>query len=120
MRRSPVFLIGAGPGDPGLITVLGFEYLRIADVVVYDLEELDMDPQWTGELAHDLPAGEWRRVQRAKGYKDILVNGQAIEREVPVRQHLVGFLREDLGLPGAHLACARGGWSLLRPSPLPA
>ena len=36
MRRSPVFLIGAGPGDPGLITVLGFECLRIADVVVYD------------------------------------------------------------------------------------
>jgi len=27
-------------------------------------------------VAHDLPAGEWRRVQRAKGYKDILVNGQ--------------------------------------------
>src|SRR5687767_624087 len=36
MRRSPVFLIGAGPGDPGLITVFGFECLRIADVVVYD------------------------------------------------------------------------------------
>lgn len=36
MRRSPVFLIGAGPGDPGLITVNGFECLRIADVVVYD------------------------------------------------------------------------------------
>jgi len=36
VRRSPVFLIGAGPGDPGLITVLGFECLRIADVVVYD------------------------------------------------------------------------------------
>ena len=36
MRRPPVFLIGAGPGDPGLITVRGFECLRIADVVVYD------------------------------------------------------------------------------------
>jgi uroporphyrinogen III methyltransferase/synthase len=31
-----VFLIGAGPGDPGLITVHGLECLRIADVVVYD------------------------------------------------------------------------------------
>ena len=29
-----------------------------ADVVVYDMEELDMDPQWTGEVAHDLPAGD--------------------------------------------------------------
>ncbi|MDH4366487.1 MAG: amidohydrolase family protein, partial [Acidimicrobiia bacterium] len=47
-----------------------------ADVVVYDMEELDMDPQWTGEVAYDLPGGEWRRVQRAKGYKDILVNGK--------------------------------------------
>jgi uroporphyrinogen III methyltransferase/synthase len=31
-----VFLIGAGPGDPGLITVRGLECLRRADVVLYD------------------------------------------------------------------------------------
>ena len=31
-----VFLIGAGPGDPGLITVKGLARLREADVVAYD------------------------------------------------------------------------------------
>lgn len=31
-----VFLVGAGPGDPGLITVKGCECLRQADLVLYD------------------------------------------------------------------------------------
>ncbi|MCS6925443.1 MAG: amidohydrolase family protein [Candidatus Binatia bacterium] len=44
-----------------------------ADIVVYDLEKLKVLPQ---EIAYDLPAGEWRRVQKAEGYRWILVNGQ--------------------------------------------
>ncbi|NKC00735.1 MAG: amidohydrolase family protein [Pseudomonadales bacterium] len=47
-----------------------------ADVVVYDLGELAIDPPWIGNVEHDLPAGEWRRVQRALGYKAIIVNGE--------------------------------------------
>jgi uroporphyrinogen III methyltransferase/synthase len=34
--KPKVYLIGAGPGDPGLITVKGLEILRAAEVVIYD------------------------------------------------------------------------------------
>jgi uroporphyrinogen III methyltransferase/synthase len=36
MSEGKVYLIGAGPGDPGLITVKGRSCLEKADVVVYD------------------------------------------------------------------------------------
>jgi aerobic carbon-monoxide dehydrogenase small subunit len=38
----------------------------------------------------------------------LTVNGERISRTVPVRQHLVDFLRTDLGLTGAHLGCEHG------------
>lgn len=33
-RSGKVYLVGAGPGDPGLITVKGLEILKRADVVL--------------------------------------------------------------------------------------
>src|SRR5579875_3121244 len=36
IRPGKVFLLGAGPGEPELITVKGLHRLREADVVLYD------------------------------------------------------------------------------------
>jgi len=38
----------------------------------------------------------------------LTVNGEQISRLVGVRQHLVDFLRTELGLTGSHLGCEHG------------
>lgn len=35
-QQTKVYLIGAGPGNPGLITMRGLDIIRRADVIVYD------------------------------------------------------------------------------------
>jgi uroporphyrinogen III methyltransferase/synthase len=53
-----VYLVGAGPGDPGLLTVRGAEVLQRADVVVYDrlsvASLLDLAP----DEAERIPVGK--------------------------------------------------------------
>ena len=44
-----------------------------ADIVVYDYEGLRIRPL---EIAKDFPGNEWRRVQKADGYRYIFVNGE--------------------------------------------
>ena len=39
---------------------------------------------------------------------NLTVNGQAQQRSVRPRQHLVDFLRQQLGLKGSHLGCEHG------------
>lgn len=34
--KKMVYLIGAGPGDPGLITVKGLEFIKQCDTIIYD------------------------------------------------------------------------------------
>jgi uroporphyrin-III C-methyltransferase len=57
-RQGIVYLVGAGPGDPGLITVRGREILRASDVVVYDRL---VNPALLGEApawAERIPVGK--------------------------------------------------------------
>ncbi len=44
-----------------------------ADIVVYDMEKLGVRPL---ETIRDLPDGDWRRVQKADGYRYTIVNGR--------------------------------------------
>lgn len=39
---------------------------------------------------------------------ELSVNGDIVTRRVPVRQNLVDFLRQDLGLTGSHVGCEQG------------
>ncbi|MEE9594090.1 MAG: uroporphyrinogen-III C-methyltransferase [Candidatus Hydrothermarchaeales archaeon] len=36
MTRGKVYLVGGGPGNPGLITVKGLELVKRADIIIYD------------------------------------------------------------------------------------
>jgi len=48
---------------------------RAADIVIYDYENLKVLPC---EIVHDLPGDEWRYVNRAEGYRYVIVNGEPI------------------------------------------
>ncbi len=38
----------------------------------------------------------------------LTINGSAVTKQVPVRQSLSDFIREDMGLTGTHLGCEHG------------
>ena len=66
-----------------------------ADIVVYDFEGLKLQPS---EIAHDFPGGEWRRVQRAEGYRWTIVNGHVTLEDGEPTGALSGrFLRHGRG-----------------------
>src|SRR3954447_485245 len=66
-----------------------------ADIVVYDLAKLEVLPS---EVAEDLPGGEWRRIQKSRGYNWILVNGQITFEDGEPTGALPGkFLRNGRG-----------------------
>jgi len=81
MKSGKVYLVGAGPGDPGLITVKGIECLGKADVIVYDhlldvslLEAAPPDAEkiYVGKVAgrHTKPQDEINRILVDKAKED--------------------------------------------------
>lgn len=109
---SKVYLLGAGPGDPGLLTVRAAEVLRAADVVVYDRlvsrEILDLAPSGAARInvgkqphCHPVPqeeindllvsmARDGRRVVRLKG-GDPYMFGRGSEEALHLLAHGVEF-----------------------------
>jgi carbon-monoxide dehydrogenase small subunit len=39
---------------------------------------------------------------------DLTVNGESVQARVPVGQHVIDFLRQELSLTGAHASCEHG------------
>ena len=123
MKPGKVYLVGAGPGDAGLITVKGLDCLKKAEVVIYDrlLDErlLDAAPQGAERIYAGKTAGyhakkqseinqllvekakEGKTVVRLKG-GDPFVLGRGGEEALALEQH--GLLFEVV--PGITSAVA--------------
>lgn len=86
-----VTLIGAGPGDPELITVLGLKRLRAADVVLHDR----------------LAAQEL--LSEARSGAEIVDVGKRPGDDVRARQRRIEKLMIERALDGAHVVRLKGG-----------
>ncbi|SFP58197.1 uroporphyrinogen-III C-methyltransferase [Salibacterium halotolerans] len=90
MNTGKVFLIGAGPGDPGLITVKGRENLEKADVVLYD------------RLVHPL------LLQYVQQGAELIYCGKLPERH-HLRQETIQQILVDKAAEGFTVARLKGG-----------
>ena len=115
-----VFLVGAGPGDGGLMTLLGKALLDRADVVVYDAlvgdEVLAMIPP----AARCINVGKRAsRHTRSQEEIDRILLEEALAGHTVVRlkggdPFLFGRGGEELELLAEHFATFGEGWTLIR------
>ena len=87
--KSIVYLIGAGPGDPGLISVRGLHYLASADVVLYD------------HLVHP------RLLRRARADAELIDVGVAAPQ--PLEQEAICYLLAEKAREGKTVARLKWG-----------
>ena len=94
MTEGKVFFVGAGPGDPGLITVRGKQLIESADAVVYDA------------LANSalLPPGA-----RETGRPELYYVGKRGGTKVPVTQSEINELLVKLAREGKRVVRLKGG-----------
>lgn len=85
-----VYLVGAGPGDPGLLTVRGAELLKACDVVVHD--------RLSGSEILDLAPAAAERINVGKAPGD-----------TPVPQSAINALLVERGLAGQQVVRLKGG-----------
>ncbi len=71
-----VFIIGAGPGDPGLITARGVKLLSEADVVVYD-RAVESALRWARPEAERIAAGAPAEKETAQDALSMLIAEKA-------------------------------------------
>ncbi|MFC2041876.1 uroporphyrinogen-III C-methyltransferase, partial [Chloroflexota bacterium] len=110
MKKGKVYLVGAGPSDPGLISVKGLECLKKADVIIYDrlvderlLEAAPPETEriYVGKTAgeHTKPqvelnqllmakAGKGKTVVRLKGGDPFVLGRGGEEAEVLAQNHV--------------------------------
>ncbi|SEN86883.1 uroporphyrinogen-III C-methyltransferase [Mesobacillus persicus] len=90
MKTGKVFLVGAGPGDVGLITVKGMEAIQQADVILYD------------RLANP------KLLKFAPANCELIYCGKLPDRHV-LRQEAINSLLVEKGLQGKIVVRLKGG-----------
>ena len=106
MKKGKVYLIGAGPGDPGLLTLKGRDALAHADVVIYDALISPQLLEWAKPGAVKIFAGKrgHRHIKEQTEINDIMARKAAQGKVVARLKGGDPFLFGRGGEEAAHLA----------------